>query len=66
MLPLTGVQIFNSKGEARRLMTENGLSLNQEKAQEPEKLVNTTDLINDRFILFRKGKKNYFLIRLKS
>jgi tyrosyl-tRNA synthetase len=55
-------KIFNSKGEARRLMTDNGLSLNQEKEQEPEKSVNTSDLINNRFILFRKGKKNYFLV----
>ena len=55
-------QIFPSKGEMRRLMKDNGLSINQEKEQDPEKLINASDLINDQFILVRKGKKNYFLI----
>ena len=54
--------VFASKGELRRLMKDNGLSINQEKEQNVEKLVNTDDLINDRFILIRKGKKKYFLI----
>lgn len=55
-------QVFASKGEARRLMKDNGLSLNQEKAQDQEKMIDSGDLINDKFILLRKGKKNYFLI----
>jgi len=55
-------QIFPSKGEVRRMMKDNGLSINQEKEQDPEKLINASDLINDQFILVRKGKKNYFLI----
>jgi tyrosyl-tRNA synthetase len=55
-------QVFGSKGEARRLMKDNGLSINQEKEQNQEKIINSSDLINDKFILIRKGKKNYFLI----
>ncbi len=55
-------QVFGSKGEARRLMKDNGLSINQEKEQNQEKIINCNDLINDKFILIRKGKKNYFLI----
>jgi tyrosyl-tRNA synthetase len=55
-------KIFPSKGEVRRLMKDNGLSINQEKVQDPEKVINDSDLINDKFILVRKGKKNYFLI----
>lgn len=55
-------KIFPSKGEVRRLMKDNGLSLNQEKIQDPEQVITGTDLINDKFILVRKGKKNYFLI----
>ncbi len=54
--------IFPSKGEVRRLMKDNGLSINQEKVQDAEKLIIASDLINDKFILVRKGKKNYFLI----
>ena len=55
-------KVFASKGEARRLMKDNGLSINQEKVQDPEQIINATDLINEKFILVRKGKKNYFLI----
>ncbi len=58
-------KVFNSKGEARRLMKDNGLSINQEKEQNQEKTINSSDLINDKFILVRKGKKNYFLIIAK-
>ncbi|MBN1253156.1 MAG: tyrosine--tRNA ligase [Bacteroidales bacterium] len=54
--------ILASKGEARRLMKDNGLSINQEKEQNSEKIINTDYLINDKFILIRQGKKNYFLI----
>ncbi len=54
-------KIFNSKGEARRLMKDNGLSINQEKEQNIEKMFSPDDLINDKFILIRKGKKNYFI-----
>jgi tyrosyl-tRNA synthetase len=55
-------KVFSSKGEARRLMSDNGLSLNQEKIQDIEKVIDGNDLINDKFILVRKGKKNYFLL----
>lgn len=55
-------KIFASKGELRRLMKDNGLSINQEKEQNVEKTINTDDLIKDQFILIRKGKKKYSLI----
>ena len=58
-------KVFGSKGEARRLMKDNGLSINQEKEQNQEKLINSEDLINDKFVLVRKGKKNYFLITVE-
>lgn len=54
--------IFNSKGEARRLLKDNGVRLNKEVIQQADYLVTTNDLINDRFILVQKGKKNYFLV----
>ncbi len=54
--------IFASKGELRRLMKDNGLSINQEKEQNIEQTINNDYLINDKFILIRKGKKKYFLI----
>lgn len=55
-------KVFASKGEARRLMKDNGLSINQEKEQDQEKMIDVNDLINDKFLLVRKGKKNYALI----
>ncbi|MFN8257019.1 MAG: tyrosine--tRNA ligase [Bacteroidales bacterium] len=58
-------KIFPSKGEIRRLMKDNGLNINQEKIVDPEKIINTSDLINNKFILVRKGKKNYSLITIQ-
>ncbi|MEN8121072.1 MAG: tyrosine--tRNA ligase [Bacteroidota bacterium] len=55
-------KVFPSKGEMRRLMKDNGLSINQEKEQNTEKVINSNDLINNKFILVRKGKKKYSLI----
>ncbi len=57
-------KVFSSKGEARRLMKSNGLSINQDKEQNHEKVFSNEDLVNDKFILVRKGKKNYFIIRI--
>lgn len=51
-----------SKGEAKRALKENSISLNKAKATE-DRTVNATDLINGRFILLQRGKKNYFLVK---
>ncbi len=57
--------VFSSKGECRRLMKDNGLSINQEKQNDPNYNISANDLINDKYILIRKGKKNYSLIVVK-
>ena len=57
-------QIFASKGEARRMLKDNGVSVNKEKVQD-NKVVQIDDLINNRYILIQKGKKNYFVIIVK-
>ncbi len=54
--------VFPSKGELRRTIKGNGLSINKEKIGDPELVVNGDFLIGDKFILVQKGKKNYFLI----
>ena len=54
--------IFASKGELRRLMKDNGLSINKEKLNDMEALIDNTYLINNKYILVQKGKKKYFLI----
>jgi tyrosyl-tRNA synthetase len=55
--------IFPSRGEARRTVKENALSINKEKVGE-DKVVGVGDLLNGKYILVQKGKKNYFLVKL--
>ena len=54
-------QVFASKGEARRMLKSNAVSINKEKVNE-EKQISSADLISNKYILVQKGKKNYFLI----
>jgi tyrosyl-tRNA synthetase len=58
-------KVFNSKGECRRLMKDNGLSINQEKQNNLNFSFSENDLINNKYVLIRKGKKNYSLIIAK-
>ncbi|VAW20886.1 Tyrosyl-tRNA synthetase [hydrothermal vent metagenome] len=54
--------IFPSKGELRRTIKGNGLSINKEKINNPGLVINQDYLIGNKYILAQKGKKNYFLI----
>ena len=54
-------QVFASKGEARRMIQSNAVSINKEKITEDFQL-SEKDLLNGKYILAQKGKKNYFLI----
>jgi tyrosyl-tRNA synthetase len=54
-------QIFASKGEARRMIKSNAVSINKEKITEAVQL-SENNLLNGKYILAQKGKKNYFLI----
>ncbi len=54
--------IFTSKGEARRTLTGGGLSINKEKIESQELSVGSEALLNDKYILIQKGKKNYSLL----
>ena len=58
----TETSVFPSKGELRRTIKGNGLSLNKAKLTDQEYLVTGVDLINGSYILVQKGKKNYFII----
>ena len=53
--------VFESKGEARRMIQSNAVSINQEKITEYFQL-SGDNLLNGKYILAQKGKKNYFLI----
>jgi tyrosyl-tRNA synthetase len=55
--------IFPSKGEAKKMILGNGVSINKLKVNEPELMMeNSLYLIKEKYILVQKGKKNYFLI----
>ncbi|MGQ1889444.1 tyrosine--tRNA ligase [Thermophagus sp. OGC60D27] len=54
--------IFPSKGEARRTIKGGGVGINKEKVGSEEITVDLSDLLNDKYILVQKGKKNYYLI----
>ena len=56
-------QVFGSKGEARRMLKSNAVSINKEKVN-GEKKISSADLISNKYILVQKGKKNYFLITI--
>ena len=58
----TETTAFPSKGELRRTIKGNGLSLNKAKLSGQEYLVTEADLINDSYMLIQKGKKNYYII----
>jgi tyrosyl-tRNA synthetase len=58
--------VFASKGEARRLITGGGVSINKQKITSVDHLVTEGDFINNKYLLVQKGKKNYFLIKIKS
>ena len=55
-------QVFLSNGEARRMIKSNAVSLNKIKVTE-DKVVDLEDLLNERYLLIQKGKKNYFLLK---
>ena len=55
-------QVFPSKGELRKLIQSGGVSLNKEKVTDQEMLISSEHLLNDKYLLVQKGKKNYFLL----
>jgi tyrosyl-tRNA synthetase len=54
--------VFESKGELRRTIQGNGLSINKEKVSSPDLVINNSYLISNKYILAQKGKKNYSLV----
>jgi tyrosyl-tRNA synthetase len=54
---------LKSNGEARRALKENSISVNKEKVKD-DYIITSKDLINNKFILLQRGKKNYFVFRI--
>ncbi|MBR4840276.1 MAG: tyrosine--tRNA ligase [Paludibacteraceae bacterium] len=57
--------VFSSKSEMRKLVQGGGLSINKAKLTEAEATIDSSYLLNGRYILVQKGKKNYFLLNAK-
>jgi tyrosyl-tRNA synthetase len=57
--------IFPSKGEAKKMIEAGGIALNKQKISGTSQMINTDNLINGKYLLFQKGKKNYFLLKAK-
>lgn len=55
-------QVFPSKGEMRKLVKSGGVSINKEKVTDPQMLIDGSFLLNGKYILAQRGKKNYYLI----
>ena len=55
--------IFKSKGEAKRMIADNGVSINREKVQNAEAALDY-ELLQNKYLVVQKGKKNYFLISI--
>lgn len=53
--------VFPSKGEARKMIAGGGISINKQKVESPDQLIGTSNLINTKYIVIQKGKKNFYL-----
>ena len=54
--------VFPSKGEARKMIQGGGVSINKEKISDPATVIGPDALLNGKYILAQRGKKNYYLI----
>ena len=57
--------IFPSKGEMRKLVQGGGVSLNKEKLNAFDQVITTADLLDEKYLLVQRGKKNYYLVIAK-
>ena len=61
----TVAPVFPSKGEMRKMVQGGGVSLNKEKLTDQNRPITTDDLIDGKYLLAQKGKKNYYLLIVK-
>ena len=59
---LTENAVFESKGAARKMLQNGGVSINREKITDMQMMVDKKHLLHDKFILVQVGKKNYYLV----
>jgi tyrosyl-tRNA synthetase len=59
---VTDTDIFPSKGEARKMIQNGGLSINREKVTDAQMQLTIANLLHEKYLLVQRGKKNYYLI----
>lgn len=60
---LADTAIFPSKGEAKKMVQAGGIAINKTKLSPDKTTVGTADLLQNKYLLVQKGKKNYFLVK---
>ncbi len=60
---LVETNIFPSKGEARKMIQNGGLSINRKKVEVIDLKIETSLLLHNKYLLLQKGRKNYYLIK---
>ena len=63
---LADTKIFPSKGEARKMVQGGGISINKIKVDVIDYLIKSADLLNGKFLLIQKGKRNYYLVTVQQ
>ena len=56
-------EVYPSKGECRKMILGGGLAINKDKTADIERLIGIGDIINNKYILVQKGKKNYYILK---
>ncbi|HVE61100.1 MAG TPA: S4 domain-containing protein, partial [Chitinophagaceae bacterium] len=62
---LTATAIFPSKGEARKMIQNGGVSINRKKVDSLQMTVDNSTLLHKKYLLVQKGKKNYYLVKVE-
>lgn len=57
--------VFASKGEMRKLVQSGGISINKDKLADAETIIDCSSLLNEKYMLVQRGKKNYYLLLAK-
>ena len=60
---ISDAKILASKGEARKMLQNGGISINKSKVTAQDFVVNRSSLLRDRYILVQRGKTNYYLVK---
>jgi tyrosyl-tRNA synthetase len=61
---LVSSEVAKSKGEARRAIAEGGIYLNNQRISDPAQAISSQDILDGQFLILRKGKKSYHLVKV--